>query len=164
MRYTIIVLSLVFLSTLASAQVNGDANTHPTELGQNVYGLGISGGLVSGFGLSFRQHFPSVFSYEIVGGIIKFDDRLHYNLGGTLQADVMRGDANRFYGCARIGYFYSGDPGVNELAGPFRFGIGAGNEMTGAAQFHINLEVMMTYFSDGVILPTPQVGAHYYFF
>jgi hypothetical protein len=129
-----------------------------------VFGLGLSASMVSGFGISFRQHFPSELSYQVVGGIIKTDTHLHYNLGGELQYDVFHGEATRFYTSGGLGYFYSGEEGNNSLSAPLRIGIGIGGEWSNLASFHFASALMFTYFSDGTVLPLPQISAHYYFF
>lgn len=161
---TVLLASFLCLYT-AAGQVDGSSSgTRPLSLGRNVYGLGLSGGLVSGFGLSFRHHLPSTFSYQVVGGIIKGGQDLSYNIAGEIQADIMRGEQNRFYACGGMGYFFVGDTSVNNLSAPVRFGVGVGNEWSNVAQFHVAAEVMLTFFNDGIIIPLPQLSAHYYFF
>jgi len=158
-------LSALLLSTLPlRAQVNVPSQDRPKELGQSVFGLGLTGGLVSGIGLSFRHHLPSVFSYQVAGGIIKVDTKLHYDVGTEIQVDLTRGEKTRFFVCGGVGYFYSGESGHNDLDGPFRAGIGIGSEVMRVEAFSFNGELMFSYFSDGTVLPLPQVGCHYYFY
>ncbi len=154
--------SVIVLNNLAVSQVS--PSTQTTHLEKNVFGLGLSAGLTSGFGISFRQHFPSEFSYQFIGGIIKTDTRLHYNLGSEIQYDVFHGTTTRFFTSGGIGYFYSGESGNNYLSAPLRIGAGIGGEWSNIASFHIAGELMFTYFSDGTVLPLPQLSAHYYFF
>lgn len=132
-------------------------------LHQNVFGLGVSAGATSGIGLSFRHHLPSTVSYQITGGIIKVDDRLHYALGGELQFDLTRSGVSRFFMAAAAGYYYSGSADRNDMKAPGRVGAGIGGEMYSDAGFHASLELLFTYFSDGTVLPLPQFGLYYYF-
>ncbi|HUL44125.1 MAG TPA: hypothetical protein VLY03_07180 [Bacteroidota bacterium] len=136
---------------------------HTREVSQSIYGLGLSAGVASGFGLSFRHHLPGFFSYQIVGGVIKVDNKTDYNIGGEVQFDMTRGDRSRFFADASTGYFYSGDGG-NTLAGPYRLGLGLGWEWGNFDPMNMSAELLFTYFSDGTILPLPQVAIHYYFF
>ncbi len=154
---------LALAQTTTFGQVNVPIQNKPKELERSVFGLGLSAGYVSGFGLSFRHHLPSVVSYQIVGGIIKTDTRLHYNIGGEIQVDLVRGETTRFFVGWGMGYFYSGESGHNELKGPFRAGIGIGGETFRQESFSLSGELLFSYFSDGTILPLPQVSAHYYF-
>ena len=152
------------INAQGSAQVEVPNQNKPKELGQSVFGLGLSAGYVSGFGLSFRHHLPSVLSYQIIGGIIKIDTKLHYNIGSEIQFDLARGETSRFFVCGGMGYFYSGESGHNNLDGPFRLGLGIGGETTKSESFSLAGELMFSYFSDGTVLPLPQVSAHYYFY
>lgn len=163
MKSFIIVVCIALLSCSSYAQVDIPTQERSKELGETVFGLGVSAGFLSGFGLSFRYHSATAFSYQAVGGIIKADRRLSYNLGGTLQYNLVRGEKIRFYTCGGVGYFYSGE-NENELAGPFRAGVGIGIEQARVEAFNFSAEFVFTFFSDGTVIPLPQVGAHYYFF
>jgi len=153
---------MVLLVSAGSAQVLTEGQ-HTMEVTRSIYGLGLSAGVASGFGLSFRHHPPGFFSYQIVGGVIKVDDKTDYNIGGELQFDMTRGDRSRFFADASTGYFYSGNNG-NDLAGPYRLGLGLGWEWGNFDPMNMSAELLFTYFSDGTILPLPQVALHYYFF
>ena len=146
------------------AQINIPKQDQPVAFDRSVYGLGLAAGCVSGFGLSFRHHLPSVLSYQLVGGIIKADSKLNYNVCGEMQGDIMRGETTRFYGCGGLGYFFSGESGNNELDGPLRFGLGIGVEKGRVESFSLSAELLFTYFTDGTVLPLPQIAAHYYFY
>jgi hypothetical protein len=130
----------------------------------NVFGLGLSGGAASGLGLSFRHHLPSTASYQLTGGIIKVNDRLYYSMGAELQYDLARGPVSRFFACTGAAYFYSGTSTHNELLGPARLGVGIGGEYAGSYGLHVSGDLMFTYFTDGTVLPLPQVGIYYYFY
>ena len=161
---TFFVVLCFLVAVEAQAQVSPVPENAGRHLDRTVFGLGLSAGVASGFGLSFRQHFPSDFSYQIVGGIIKADTKLHYNIGMEVQYDVVHGDKTRYFVGGATGYFYSGPTTQNDLSGPFRLGGGIGGEWSNVAPFHLAAEVLFTYFSDGTVLPLPQVSCHYYFF
>jgi hypothetical protein len=131
----------------------------------NVFGLGFTAGPVSGIGLSFRHHLPGSFSYAVAGGIIKVDNTTDYAIGLEGQYDLVRNGTSRFYAAAGTGYYYSGNGSHNDLAGPWRFGLGIGGELAIVSSgFHVNGELLFTYFNDGTVLPLPQIGVHYYFY
>jgi len=130
---------------------------------RHVFGLGAWAGSATGIGISFRHHFPARFSYQITGGIIKVDE-VSYSVGGELQFDFARKPGSRLFAAGGVGYYFSGPPGENKLEGPLRIGLGIGGEAALSAEFHGTLEVLFTYFSDGTILPLPQIGFHYYFY
>ena len=153
----------VIIVTAGHAQVSTPNMEQNKKFGQSVFGLGVSAGFVSGFGLSFRHHLPKEFSYQVVFGIIKSGDKTLYNIGGEGQYDIIRAGETRFFVGGAAGYFYSGN-GSNDLEGPFRLGAGLGGEWKGIESFHVSGELLFTYFNDGTILPLPQVSAHYYFF
>ena len=159
----ILVVLLATMGRPARAQVVVPDTNQPTKLGKTVYGLGFSAGAGTGLGVSFRHHIPSEFSYQIVAGIIKVDTKLHYDIGLEAQFDLVRGDWTRFFAGGGLSYFYSGESG-NSLNGPFRVALGVGGEFSTIRLVHFTLEGMFTYFSDGTILPLPQVSIHYYFF
>ncbi len=148
----------------ARAQVVVPNQNQPTKLGRTVYGLGFAAGIGTGLGISFRHHLPSEVSYQIVGGIIKVDAKLLYDLGMEAQYDLTRSESTRFFAGGGFGYFYSGESGSNSLSAPFRIALGVGGEFSNIRFVHLTLEGMFTYFSDGTILPLPQVSVHYYFF
>jgi len=151
------------IASSAIAQVDVPTQERSKELGETVFGLGVSAGFLSGFGMSFRYHTSTAFSYQVVGGIIKADSRLNYDIGCLLQYNLVRGAKVRFYACGGAGYFYSGET-ENELAGPFRAGAGIGIEQARVEAFNFSAEFIFTFFSDGAVIPLPQVSAHYYFF
>lgn len=159
-----LILLLLILGTLKSvAQVIVPEEDQETRLGRTVYGLGFAAGVGTGLGLSFRQHFPSEMSYQIVGGIIKVDAKLSYDIGVEIQFDLIRSESSRFFAAGGSAYYYSGESG-NNLAGPLRIAVGVGGEFSNVRLVHVTLEGMFTYFSDGTILPLPQLSFHYYFF
>lgn len=162
MKFIISIIAIISIVTFSNAQVS-EPKQATEQIGESVYGLGFSAGVASGFGLSFRHHLPGDYSYQIVAGIIKADNKTLYNIGGEFQYDFVRGQTARFFGAGAIGYFYKGSNN-NELTGPFRIGIGIGGELRKLEPFYISCELLFTYFTDGTILPLPQISAHYYFF
>ena len=155
--------ALVVLAPHARSQATLPAQAGQ-EISRHVFGIGISAGAVSGIGLSFRHHFPARFSYQFTGGIIKADEKLSYAVGGEAQFDFTRKESERFFLALAAGYYYSGKSGENELDGPLRIGLGVGAEVSLGGQVHASGEVLFSYFSDGNVLPLPQVGLHYYFY
>jgi hypothetical protein len=154
----------LFILTAASAYSQVILPVNQTDvINPPIYGVGVSLGPASGFGLSFRHHLPGSFSYQIVGGIIKADRNTLGNLGGEMQFDFVRTLRTRFFGVAALGYFYKGEA-ENELSSPFRAGTGVGIEYQQFRSISIAGEILFTFFNDGDIVPLPQVSMHYYFF
>jgi hypothetical protein len=133
------------------------------DLHDNVFGLGLFGGAGTGLGISFRHHLPSSMSYQITGGIIKANETLSYDIGGEGQYDLVRTSSNRFFVGGGVGYYYSGRS-ENELEAPGRLCLGLGGEIAVSPGIHGTIELMFTYFTNGNVLPLPQVGFHYYFY
>lgn len=158
--YLIFVLLLV--PAFALAQVSASGLSHAQGLGKTVYGLGFSAGWASGVGISFRAHAPSNSSYEAVFGIIKTSEKLSLSLGAEYQYDLVRGPLSRFFACTAMSYVYYGHHS-NEVKGPFRLGVGVGGEFKLQDALHCNLQGLFVFFSDGRVIPLPQIGLHYYF-
>jgi hypothetical protein len=168
-RMTLMKASLLLMVALTlaagplGAQVVMPDRDAAQDLPRNVFGLGFAGGPATGIGLSFRHHLPSILSYQIVGGIIKVDDRMSYSVGGEVQVDLSRSRNVRFFAAAGGSHFYTGKSGHNDMEGPTRMGAGLGGEAYAGPGFHATLELLFTYFSDGTVLPLPQFAIHYYF-
>lgn len=157
-------LLLVSVVTLAAhAQVVLPEKGQEPGLQENVFGLGLWGGPTTGLGLSFRHHLPSQLSYMVTGGIIKVDERLSYDIGVEAQFDLARSATNRFFVAGGFGQYYSGK-GHNEMDAPTRLGFGIGGEFAVTPGMHTTVELMFTFFSNGNVLPLPQIGFHYYFY
>jgi len=152
-----------FLPSFATAQVSIQGNQSARDLGKNVYGLGVSAGPASGIGISFRDHFPSKASIQIIGGIIKTGNKTSSSIGGEFQYDLVRESKTRLFFGPSLSYFYSGTGG-NTFAGPFRAGLGIGGELNVATAVNLTLEGVFVYYSNGDIAPMPQVACHYYFY
>ena len=151
------IIAPVFLN----AQVSSSGLSNADSFGKTVYGLGLSAGWASGLGISFREHLPTKSSLEAIFGIIK-TDKLLMSIGGEFQYDLVRGPKSRFFGVSALSYQYSGS-GSNEISGPFRFGVGAGGEFQIQNSFYVTAEGLFTFFSDGRVIPLPQLSMHYYF-
>jgi hypothetical protein len=158
-----LILAILFIPSFSHAQVNTSELSNAEGLTKQVYGLGLSAGWASGIGLSFRSHLPSNVSVQIVFGIIKPSDNLSMCIGGEFQYDLVRNNTTRFFVASAASYFYDGKS-RNEVSAPYRFGAGIGGEFYVQGALHITLEGMFTIFSDGRVIPLPQIAAHYYFF
>ena len=155
----------VFLfSQMLQAQVILPEKGQEAGLHESVFGLGLTAGPTTGIGLSFRHHLPSEFSYQIAGGIIKVDERTSYDIGVGAQYDLVRSSTNRFFVGGGFGHYYSGKSGHNDMSAPTRIGLGIGGEFAVTPGLHTAVELFFTYFSDGTVLPLPQLGLHYYFY
>jgi hypothetical protein len=161
MRIVIAFALLFATSSGLRAQVEMPSS-QSTRIHQNVFGLGFFGGASGGFGLSFRHHLPSPLSYQITGGILKVGGKLRSDIGGEVHYDLARGTGTRFFVAGGLAYYYSGDGG-NEMKAPTRGGFGLGGEWVMSGGLHFLAEGMFTFFSDGTILPLPQIGFFYYF-
>jgi hypothetical protein len=156
------VISFVLVS-ISFAQITTSGLSKAEDLSKPVYGLGLSAGWASGVGLSFRAHLPSKSSLQAVFGIIKTSNKLAMCIGGEYQYDLVRSNETRFFVAGTAAYFYNG-VGSNEVAGPYRMGAGIGGEFHVQGALHVTVEGLFVFFSDGRVIPLPQIAAHYYFF
>jgi len=156
-------IAMVCNTWLMFAQVGTSGLSNAEGLNKSVYGLGFTAGWASGIGISFRAHLPSKISGQGVFGIIKTSDKLYLSLGGGAQYDLVRSNRTRVYGAGSLSYYYSGS-GSNGVSGPFRIAAGVGGEFQVREALHVSLDGMFVFFSDGRVIPLPQVSAHYYFF
>lgn len=145
------------------SQVSVSGENRAAVFDKSVYGLGLAGGPASGVGISFRDHFPSKVSIQVIFGIIKDKVNTSMSAGAELQYDLIRGNTTRVYFGPGAGYFYTGSD-KNAFEAPTRVGIGVGGEFQIRDALHLSVEGMFVYFSDGTILPLPQASIHYYFF
>jgi hypothetical protein len=152
-----------------------------TALEQNVYGLGTNFSLMSGVGLSFKEHFAhSHWSYMLTG-YADVDNSggsgATYDYGAEIQYDIYLKQETRFYAFTGASYFYQGqevntpDPVANikqsiqnSLAGPTRFGAGAGFEtaISSSICFYVNLS-LTSFQPSGDLLIYPYGGLMIYF-
>lgn len=157
----VLILFLVPCVLLSQVSVTGDNRAENFD--QSVYGLGFAGGSASGVGISFRDHFPSKVSLQLVFGILKDKVSTFVSTGAELQYDLVRGNSTRFYFGPAVGYFFNGSD-VNTFEAPTRAGIGLGGEFNICDALHVSVEGMFIFFSDGTIIPLPQASIHYYFY
>ncbi len=160
----LIATTILSCSQGLQAQVILPEKGQQAGLNESVFGLGLTAGPTTGIGLSFRHHLPSEWSYQIAGGIIKLDERTSYDIGFGVQYDLVRGSTNRFFVGSGFGYYYSGKSNGNEMKAPTRLGLGVGGEFAVTPGLHTSVELFFTYFSDGTVLPLPQLGLYYYFY
>jgi hypothetical protein len=156
-------IAAMLITSFSYAQVNTSQLSNAEGLTKQVYGLGVAAGWASGIGLSFRSHLPSKVSVQAVFGIIRTSDRLSMSIGGEFQYDLVRNNTARFFVGSALSYFYDGNS-RNEVSAPYRFGAGIGGEFYVQGALHVTVEGMFTIFSDGRVIPLPQIAAHYYFF
>ncbi len=143
---------------VAVSNVKGDA------FGRSIYGLGFSGGPASGIGFSFRYHTEGKSSLQAIVGIFKPKNTdTFYSFGAEFQQDLTRSNSARFFFGAASSYNYNGAAG-NKYTAPFRLGAGLGGEFLLQDAVHFSFQGLFTYFSDGTILPLPQLAVHYYFY
>ncbi len=156
-------LTLIVVPALLLSQVNVTGVNKAESFDKSVYGLGFAGGPALGAGVSFRDHFPSRLSAQLVFGILKDNVNTFVSAGAEVQYDLVRGSTTRFYCGPSYGYFYNGS-GSNEFKAPSRFGIGIGGEFNIRDALHFAIEGTFVFFSDGTIIPLPQASLHYYFY
>ena len=158
----LIVLFVLAITTVqaqvAVSDVRGDA------FGRSIHGLGFSGGPTSGIGISYRYHTSGKTSLQAVLGVFKPKNTdTFYSFGAEYQHDLTRSNSARFFFGAASSYIYNGSGG-NKYDAPFRFGAGLGGEFLIQDAVHLSFQGLFTYFSDGAILPLPQLAIHYYFY
>ncbi len=166
MKRTPIVLLFVlfvFAITTVKAQV-AVSDVKGEAFNRSIHGLGFSGGPASGIGFSYRFHTNGKSSIQTVLGIFKPKNTdTFYSFGAEFQHDLTRSNSARFFFGTATSYNYNGSGG-NKYMAPFRIGAGLGGEFLLQDAVHISFQGLFTYFSDGTILPLPQLAIHYYFY
>ncbi len=154
---------LFFMLTPVQAQVAA-SNVKGDAFGKGIHGLGFSGGTASGAGISYRYHTEGKSSLQAILGVFKPKNTdTFYSFGAEFQHDLTRSNSARFFFGSASSYVYNGSGG-NKYAAPFRFGVGLGGEFLLQDAVHLSFQGLFTYFSDGTILPLPQIAIHYYFY
>ena len=162
-RSIIVATAMICFCTAAAAQAVLPERGQVGGVRQDIFGLGFFGGPATGIGISFRHHLPGTLSYQITGGIIKVSDWISSDIGAEVQFDLARGMLARFFIAGGAGYYYSGRASHNEMGAPGRVGFGFGGEVITGSSVHALLEFIYCYFTDGTVLPLPQVGFYFYF-
>lgn len=158
-----VVMFMMVISARMQAQVAVSA-VKGEAFGKSVYGLGFAGGPASGTGLSYRFHTEGKSSLQAVLGVFKPKNTdTFFSAGAEFQQDLTRSNTARFFFSVASCYFYNGSGG-NKYTAPFRFGSGLGGEFLLQDAVHFTFQGVLTYFSDGTILPLPQLAVHYYFY
>lgn len=159
---------LLFLLTALRVEYSSSqvmvSNVKGGAFEQDVHGLGFSGGPASGIGISYRYHTSGNTSLQCVLGLFKPKTaNTLYSFGAEYQQDLTRSNSARFFFAAASSYIYNGSTS-NNYSAPFRAGVGLGGEFLLQDAVHFTFEGLFTYFSDGTILPLPQLAFHYYFY
>ena len=187
MKTSIKKTSIAFFMLIASTRIVvaqtgaiGTEEGDKTTLDKSVFGLGLNFSLMSGSGLSFKQHFPhSPFSYMASGYVWKDENGAAYNYGIEFQYDIYMKDQTRFYIVTGASYFYTGTKNsqydavtgnflysseVNTLRGPTRLGGGIGFEtaVSSSVGFYANLAIT-SFQPVGDLLIIPYGGFMIYF-
>lgn len=163
-RICLLVFTLMVLMIHASDAQVAVSTVKGEAFGKSVYGLGFSGGPASGVGISYRYHTEGKSSLQGVIGIFKPKNTDTFtSFGAEFQQDLTRSNSARFFFGVATSYYYNGS-GSNRYAAPFRFGTGLGGEFMLQEGVHMTFQGLFTYFSDGTILPLPQLAIHYYFY
>lgn len=158
----VLVLFVVLIQEL-NAQV-AVSNARGEAFDQTVHGLGFSGGPASGVGISYRYHLASKSSLQGIVGVFKPKSTDTFaSFGAEFQQDLTRSGSARFFFAGATSYVYNGT-GTNNYSAPFRAGMGVGGEFLLQDAVHFSFQGLFTYFSDGTILPLPQLAVHYYFY
>ncbi len=159
-----ILTTVLLFGSSANAQTTRTDSLAPriNRFSENVFGVGLAASLCSGMGLSFKHHLANIpFAYQISGGAIKTSGVVLYDIGAEFQYDLSVA-SNRLYTLFGVGTYYTSD--TPPLTSPTRLGLGIGYEIGQSNALGLSLNLMITLFEpDGVILPLPSVGLHYYF-
>ncbi|MDD8017153.1 MAG: hypothetical protein PHP42_02145 [Bacteroidota bacterium] len=163
-KLLLLLIAMFFISSVPLYSQVEVSRGKSEAFGGDVHGVGFSAGPASGFGVSYRYHTSGKFSVQGIVGVFKPKTTdTFYSFGAELQQDLLRSNTTRFFFDVASSYIYNGSDG-NNYAAPFRAGVGLGGEFLIQDALHFTLEGLFTYFSDGTILPLPQLAFHYYFY
>ena len=127
------------------------------------WAVGLQAGVLSGSGLGVRYHPRGSFAAQFVGVGIRIGDVTTYNFGAEGQFDLDNNGRSRFYTYLGTGVYSWSNEGEEKLEGQWRLGLGIAYEWSVSAKLIFGANGAITYFSDGTILPLPQIGLFYYF-
>jgi len=150
-----------------------------TEEGGETFGVGVSGGLVSGSGFSVRMLPMDGWGYQAGGIYLRSDDLTFTSLGLEALYIMKRTRRTALYAVGGVSYYYTRtdeDDGYNDSlynwhSVPVRrrteeVGVGAGIGVTLRLgewdQLWLSADMMLTAYG-GNVLPYPQGAIHYYF-
>lgn len=154
----------IMLALSISSQSQAQLTEHEDYyLTKSHWGVGLQAGLLSGMGISVRFHPHERYGFEFNAGAWKGSDNLLASFGAEAQYDFDWSGRSRFYGFVGMGYYQNGKDDPDDLEGPFRAGFGAGYDWDISSAVILSVELGVTWFTDGPILPLPQVGISYLF-
>jgi hypothetical protein len=184
-HYTLLLLLFVCAGVASAQEDYAEQTSKFKEKEPNVFeqetiwGVGLQAGLLSGSGLGVRYHPAGRFGFQLVGGYITLPSGLFtteksapFSIGAEGQFDFDARGLSRFYGYIGLGYYSlnkeddegtAEDESADDLAGPFRLGLGIAYEWPLSSKIIFNANIGFTYFSDGAFWPAPQFGLFYYF-
>ncbi|MBL7997917.1 MAG: hypothetical protein JNL32_04685 [Candidatus Kapabacteria bacterium] len=143
---------------------------NPDQMNRDAYfGVGAQLGASTGGGISMRYTMPNRIGTELTFWYLTLgSDRAMYNIGAEFQYKLDNSADSRVYAIGGVGYYgesltKDSVSNSNTLTGPFRFGVGLGYEWSISRAAMINVEGVLTIFSDKTVLPLPQMGFVYYF-
>lgn len=177
----VLVLSIAFFSQTGYSQTGAiNQEGDKTSMQKNVFGFGTNVSLMSGIGVSFKEHFArNPLSYMVTGYVFKDKTGATYDFGLEVQYDFYMKEFTRFYALAGFSYFYNGTKGTqydpiagslintseyNQLEGPKRFGVGIGFDIALGYSISFYGNVTLTSFQPvGDLLIYPYGGLMFYF-
>ncbi|HOJ03565.1 MAG TPA: hypothetical protein PK916_06140 [Bacteroidota bacterium] len=163
MRYGTFLITLVALVLIAAATPLRAQEQTEFYQQKERWGVGLQAGLMSGMGLAARFHPQGRFGFQLAGGAFKGSGDMVGDIGIEGQFDFDLDGRNRFYGFVGMGLYTNGKDGDDKLEGPFRAGFGLAYDWAFARTMVFSTSLGLTYFTDGVFLPLPQVGLYYIF-
>lgn len=180
MKYIWIVLILALATTVGFAQTDSVATRTPVapppamrgdgasaeKLNYSpFFGIGAQLGFATGTGISLRYTDPRRMAGEVNFWYITLGkDKAFYSVGAEFQYQLDNSLDSRLYAVAGIGYYGNSEANVdNTLSAPARIGAGVGYEWFISRAAALDAEMLLTFFTDKTVLPTPQIGFVYYF-
>lgn len=170
--------------SMAMAQKNLKAESQDNIVGATGNGFGMTAGMISGVGLSYRRFFSDTQGMQVGGIVFADNDSAHFNIGAEFLQTIHQSEKTRFYGLAGASMFYNGDnyaeydPNTGtELPSEwhwdrfYNFGAGIGLEMyLGNVGISLELPISVSFdydrTTDGLafdsIYPIPNLSIIYY--
>ncbi len=139
-------LCLHLLSAVSAAQTAGRNRA-----------LGAAAGVASGVGFSYRQVAPEKIGFQVAFIGWKTGDGHFVSIGVQPMYVIDEKATNRLYIVGGVGIFSTEDDT------DFNIGVGLGIEYFEIKNVGASLEAVLTYLSNGNIIPLPQLAILYYF-